>query len=63
MRYRPEEIAILETYLERAFPLRRREHLLPGRSRPSIQKRLNQMRRQAGTLYRIRDFEERGRRP
>lgn len=59
MRYRPEEIALLEQYLERAFPLRRRQELLPGRSRPSIQKRLTSMRRQAGTLYRVTDYQAR----
>lgn len=53
-RYQPEEIAVLENYVDRAFPLRRRHELLPGRSYPSIQKRLRKMRELAGTTYRVR---------
>lgn len=53
-RYRPEEIEVLEAYVEQAFPLRRRHELLPGRSYPSIQKRLRKMREIAGTTYRVR---------
>jgi len=52
--YQPEEIAVLEQYLEHAFPIRLRHDLLPGRSRPSIQQRLTKMRRNAGTLYQVR---------
>lgn len=54
LRYQPEEVAVLERYLDKAFPLRRRHELLPGRSHPSIQKRLNRMRREKGLLYRVR---------
>jgi len=54
LRYQPEEIAVLEQYLDRAFPFRSHSELLPHRGYKSIQKRLNRMRRAHGTLYRVR---------
>lgn len=52
--YQPDEIAVLERYLGVAFPFKRKAELLPERSKPSIEKRLNAMRRCAGYLYRVR---------
>ncbi len=59
IRYRPDELALLSEYLDRAFPIRRRHELLPGRSQPSIQRKLTELRSKAGTLYRIRDYSAR----
>lgn len=50
--YAPEEIEVLERYIEVAFPYR--ENPLPTRSRASITQRLNMMRRRAGVLYKVR---------
>jgi hypothetical protein len=54
IRYQPHELKVLEGYLDLAFPITRRHELLPGRSRPSIQKALTRLRRKRGTLYRVR---------